>query len=188
MQRRRLYGGLSVTVFFLLFFGGFHFADSRNAGGFWAGLAQLGDFPAGVLSEAWAKRALLPGQVGTVGVGCPVGAGNFANAYVGAPVGGTTIQIAQTNAPVTSIGANYFSLDIDVVGAPLPVAGCTVYLPLAQPLIPGNVFVTSGAGAASSPFNVPAGFPGFLVNCQAAVITPNALGFVLSNSALMLLQ
>jgi hypothetical protein len=131
---------------------------------------------------------LAPGQTATFGVGCPVGSGNFANAYVGAPVGGTTIQIAQTNAPVTSIGANYFSLDIDVVGAPLPVAGCTVYLPLAQPLIPGNVFVTSGAGAASSPFNVPAGFPGFLVNCQAAVITPNALGFVVSNSALMLLQ
>jgi hypothetical protein len=131
---------------------------------------------------------LAPGQTATWGTGCPVGAGTFGNAWVGAPIGGTTIQIAQTNAPVSSIGANYYSLDLDASGTPLPVAGCTVYLPLAQPLIPGNVFITSASGTASSPFAVPAGFPGFLVNNQAAVITNNALGFVLSNSALALLQ
>lgn len=131
---------------------------------------------------------LAPGQTGQWGVGCPVGTGTFSTAWVGALVGGTTIQIAQTNAPAVSIGANYFSLDLDASGTPLPVPGCTVYLPLAQPLIPGNVFVTSGSGTASSPFGVPAGFPGFLINNQAAVITNNALGFVISNSALALLQ
>jgi hypothetical protein len=131
---------------------------------------------------------LAPGQTGQWGVGCPVGAGTFSTAWVGALIGGNTIQIAQTNAPALSIGANYFSLDLDASGTPLPVAGCTVYLPLSQPLIPGNVFVTDGAGTSSSPFVVPAGFPGFLINNQAAVITANSLGFVISNSALALLQ
>ena len=63
VQRRRLYGGLTILIFFLLFFGGFYVADDRNAGGFWAGLGQLGDFPAGVLSEAWEKRGLLPAHM-----------------------------------------------------------------------------------------------------------------------------
>ena len=42
---------------------GFVVADGRNAGGFWDGLGQLGDFPAGVLSEAWEKRAQLPAHM-----------------------------------------------------------------------------------------------------------------------------
>jgi phosphonate transport system permease protein len=40
---------------------GFYVADARNAGGFWDGWHQILDFPAGVLSEAWEKRANLPG-------------------------------------------------------------------------------------------------------------------------------
>jgi len=63
VARRRLYGGLTLLIFILLMSGGFVVADGRNAGGFWDGIAQLGDFPAGVLSEAWEKRTLLPGHM-----------------------------------------------------------------------------------------------------------------------------
>ena len=42
---------------------GFNIADERNAGGFWDGLHQIVDFPAEVLSEAWEKRADLPGLI-----------------------------------------------------------------------------------------------------------------------------
>ncbi len=60
VRRRRLYGGLVLMIFVLMMASGFYVADDRNAGGFWSGLAQLDDFPAGVISEAWAKRADLP--------------------------------------------------------------------------------------------------------------------------------
>ncbi|WP_299295480.1 phosphonate ABC transporter, permease protein PhnE [uncultured Tateyamaria sp.] len=61
VNRRRLYGGLTLAVFALLMISGFNIADDRNAGGFWDGLHNIGDYPADVLSEAWAKRADLPG-------------------------------------------------------------------------------------------------------------------------------
>jgi phosphonate transport system permease protein len=60
VQRRRLYGGLTLLLFVVLMVSGFNVADSRNAGGFWDGLHQIGDYPADVLSEAWEKRAELP--------------------------------------------------------------------------------------------------------------------------------
>ncbi len=60
VQRRRLYGGLTLLVFVLLMVSGFNIADDRNAGGFWDGLHQVGDYPADVLSEAWEKRFDLP--------------------------------------------------------------------------------------------------------------------------------
>jgi len=63
VARRRLYGGLTLLVFVLLLVSGFWVADTRNAGNFWSGLAQLGDFPASVLSEAWEKRADLPAKM-----------------------------------------------------------------------------------------------------------------------------
>lgn len=65
VQRRRLYGGITVLIFILLMVGGFNVADERNAGGFWNGLSQLGDFPEGVISEAWEKRGQLPGHMVT---------------------------------------------------------------------------------------------------------------------------
>jgi phosphonate transport system permease protein len=40
---------------------GFSIAEDRSAGGFIDGLPMLFDFPASVLSEAWEKRADLPG-------------------------------------------------------------------------------------------------------------------------------
>lgn len=60
-NKRRLYGGLTLLVFALLMITGFNIADDRNAGGFWDGLHNVGDYPAAVLSEAWEKRADLPG-------------------------------------------------------------------------------------------------------------------------------
>ncbi len=63
VQRRRLYGGLTLLVLVLALVSGFTIADDRNAGGFWDGLHQIGDYPADVLSEAWEKRADLPGLV-----------------------------------------------------------------------------------------------------------------------------
>jgi phosphonate transport system permease protein len=63
VQRRRLYGGLTLLIFVVLMASGFNIADDRNAGGFWNGLHQIGDYPADVLSEAWEKRADLPALI-----------------------------------------------------------------------------------------------------------------------------
>ncbi len=60
-RRKRLYGGVLLLLFIMLFSSGWIMADGRNAGGFWNGLSQVFDFPSEVLSEAWAKRAVLPG-------------------------------------------------------------------------------------------------------------------------------
>jgi phosphonate transport system permease protein len=59
-RSRRLYGGLILLIFFTLMIGGFVIAEDRSAGGFLDGLPHLLDFPAGVLSEAWERRADLP--------------------------------------------------------------------------------------------------------------------------------
>ncbi|WP_299669566.1 phosphonate ABC transporter, permease protein PhnE [uncultured Ruegeria sp.] len=63
VQRRRLYGGLALLIFVVLMVSGFNIADDRNAGGFWEGLHQVGDYPADVLSEAWEKRAEMPALI-----------------------------------------------------------------------------------------------------------------------------
>ncbi len=46
VQKRRLYGGLTLLIFVVLMVSGFNIADARNAGGFWEGLHQIGDYPA----------------------------------------------------------------------------------------------------------------------------------------------
>lgn len=61
VRTRRLYSGIALLVFVILMVSGFNIADARNAGGFWDGLHQIFDFPEGVISEAWEKRAELPG-------------------------------------------------------------------------------------------------------------------------------
>lgn len=63
VQKRRLYSGLALLLFVVLMVSGFVIADDRNAGGFWEGLHQIGDYPADVLSEAWEKRAELPALI-----------------------------------------------------------------------------------------------------------------------------
>jgi phosphonate transport system permease protein len=61
--RRRLYSGLALLIFVVLMVSGFNVADDRNAGGFWDGLHQIGDYPSEVLAEAWEKRSDLPGLI-----------------------------------------------------------------------------------------------------------------------------
>jgi len=61
VRQRRMYSGITLLVFIILMVSGFYVADMRNAGGFWEGWHQIFDFPAGVLEEAWEKRADLPG-------------------------------------------------------------------------------------------------------------------------------
>ena len=129
---------------------------------------------------------LLPSEVGTVGVGCPVGAGTFELAFVGTATGGTNVTIQRDNAVPSSIGADFFSLYLDPVGVPLQPS-CNVYLPLAQELLPGGAFL-SGAGSSSAPFAVPAGYPGFLISCQSVVLDSSPFGLSLSNAAVMVLQ
>ena len=63
MKRKRLYSGILLAIFVALMASGFMLADSRNAGGFWDGLHRIFDFPKSVLSEAWEKRAELPGHI-----------------------------------------------------------------------------------------------------------------------------
>ncbi len=63
VQRRRLYGGITLLLFVALMVSGFNIADARNAGGFWDGIANIGAYPADVLSEAWEKRADLPALI-----------------------------------------------------------------------------------------------------------------------------
>ncbi|NJS39179.1 MAG: phosphonate ABC transporter, permease protein PhnE [Rhodobacteraceae bacterium] len=61
VRRKRMYGGILLVIFIALMASGWMLAEERNAGSFWSGLPQVFDFPAEVLSEAWEKRALLPG-------------------------------------------------------------------------------------------------------------------------------
>ncbi len=61
VRRKRMYGGVLMVLFVAVMASGFLLAQDRNAGSFLPGLSQLADFPAEVLSEAWANRANLPG-------------------------------------------------------------------------------------------------------------------------------
>jgi len=61
VRRRRLYGGIILILFVAMMAAGFRLAESRNAGDFVSGLPMVFAFPAEVLSEAWEKRANLPG-------------------------------------------------------------------------------------------------------------------------------
>lgn len=60
-RRKRLYGGLLLIFFVASMAAGFLVAQERNAGNFLDGLHRLDDFPGEVVSEAWEKRANLPG-------------------------------------------------------------------------------------------------------------------------------
>ncbi len=62
VRRRRLYGGIILIIFALLMISGFRMAEDRNAGGFINGLPNVVAFPAEMISEAWEKRASLPGH------------------------------------------------------------------------------------------------------------------------------
>ncbi len=61
VRRKRMYGGILLVIFIALMASGWMLSEERNAGGFWNGLPNVIDFPAEVFTEAWEKRALLPG-------------------------------------------------------------------------------------------------------------------------------
>jgi phosphonate transport system permease protein len=60
VRRKRMYGGILLVIFFVLLASGWMLADERNAGGFWNGILNVGDFPTEVLAEAWEKRTAIP--------------------------------------------------------------------------------------------------------------------------------
>ncbi|MGR3793549.1 phosphonate ABC transporter, permease protein PhnE [Vannielia sp. SX4] len=63
VQKRRLYGGITLAIFVLLLVSGFMLADERNAGGFWNGLPQILDFPADVVADTIPRLHLLPEHI-----------------------------------------------------------------------------------------------------------------------------
>ena len=129
-----------------------------------------------------------PGATGTWGTGCPSGLiGQVATAaWTTPPVGGTTLTITKSQTISNSVGVDLFSLALDPVGT-LLAPGCRLYLPLAFS-ITGNTFFTDVSGAGSSTLFLPAGYPGYLLHCQSAVLAGTPLGFVLTNSALAVTQ
>ena len=62
-HRRRLYSGILLLIFILLLISSFQVAESRNAGGFIAGLPQIFDFPKGLITEAWDRIDRMPGHL-----------------------------------------------------------------------------------------------------------------------------
>jgi phosphonate transport system permease protein len=65
LRQRRLYGGILLLLFVVMMIAGFQVAEGRNAGGFWDGLPQILDFPAGVMAEVWQKLDNVPGYFAT---------------------------------------------------------------------------------------------------------------------------
>ena len=61
VRARRMYSGLMIALFVIAMIIGFQIVEGRSAGGFWDGLPNVLDFPAGLVTEAWEKRANLPG-------------------------------------------------------------------------------------------------------------------------------
>jgi phosphonate transport system permease protein len=59
-RRKQMYSGILMIIFIAMMASGFHLADARNAGGFWAGITQIFQFPSEVLTEGAAKAANLP--------------------------------------------------------------------------------------------------------------------------------
>jgi phosphonate transport system permease protein len=61
VRAKRMYSGLTLGLFVIAMILGFRVVEGRSAGGFWDGLPRVLDFPAGLVAEAWEKRANLPG-------------------------------------------------------------------------------------------------------------------------------
>lgn len=60
LRTKRLWSGAALLILAVLLTTAFVVANDRNAGGFWAGIDNVFDFPAGVIGEAWEKRGDLP--------------------------------------------------------------------------------------------------------------------------------
>lgn len=62
-KSKRMMNLVLLMIFLALLVGGFNTADGRNAGGFWAGLPNVFDFPAALISEAIERAHLMPAYV-----------------------------------------------------------------------------------------------------------------------------
>ena len=62
-RQKRMYSGLTITLFVIAMIFGFRIVERRSAGGFMDGLPRVFDFPASLVSEAWEKRSNLPGYL-----------------------------------------------------------------------------------------------------------------------------
>jgi hypothetical protein len=130
---------------------------------------------------------LLPGQAGVWGAGCPVGGSPFGFAFGGAPVGGTTIALLQSNGPPNSLGVNLLALSLDPIGTAL-LPACQLYLPFGGVIVTHSLVPLDGAGAGSTPFPVPSGFPGVSIVAQSAALDGSPAGYTLSNAGIAILQ
>jgi len=61
VRQKRMLSGIMLALFIVLFLSAFLVAQERNAGDFLPGLAQVLDFPADVVREAWQNRDQMPG-------------------------------------------------------------------------------------------------------------------------------
>ena len=128
---------------------------------------------------------LTPGEVGTWGTGCPVGNSLMSLAASGTASGNAVIPFNYTSAPASSIGATFFAIGLNPSGVAL-YPSCSAYLPIGGVIVSGNAFVTDANGNGADSFSVPAGFPGFLISGQGAVIDGTVNVFALSNATTLL--
>ena len=132
---------------------------------------------------------LSPGQVGQWGYGCTGGV-PMNLLPTGPANSGTTVSLQYFQTPTSSIGASFFALDLEYgpLGVGLPISpNCAAYLPPGG-VVAGNLWLTNAQGQSSDTFAIPANAAGFLVVCQGAALDSSALGFTLSNAAVMLTQ
>ena len=61
IKKRRTYSAILLGIFIVLMISGFNVVDDRNAGGFWAGITSIFDFPKEVILEASEKADKIPG-------------------------------------------------------------------------------------------------------------------------------
>lgn len=130
---------------------------------------------------------MVPGEVTEWGGGCTVGAGTLRLAPTGTPSGGATVALDYTGGPAQSLGATFFSLNLNAIGTEL-FPNCFAYLALNQLIVGGDAFTTDAAGSANESVQIPAGFPGVLLVCQGAVLDATPLGVSLSSAALIVTQ
>jgi hypothetical protein len=130
---------------------------------------------------------LLPGQTAVWGTGCPSGSGTFDFSFGGPMIGGTTVSLDHVNGTPSGIGFNIFALELYQPGAPL-LPGCNAYLPLSGAWIFGNVILFDAVGTGSSPWPVPTNYPGLYFMSQTVALATNALGLIVSNAGVAVIQ
>ena len=129
----------------------------------------------------------MTGAVGSWGTGCPGSGGILTLTPNGMPNGGAVVSLDYTNGAATSFGATFLSLALDPVGTML-FPSCSAYLPLSGVIVASDAFATSAGGTASPSITIPAGFPGYLIVCQGALLDSTPIGFSMSNAGLLVTQ